>query len=282
MFFFSPPQPPAEPIVINLQAVDPPKSSNLFLTNNPNREASRFFLPPIWTALASAIPVSNLPDAPTETIINQHILHSKTHKMSFELPPLPYAYDALEPHIDANTMQIHHGKHHAAYVNNLNAALTGTPHEGKSLEELMSIVSQLSPAVRNNGGGHYNHSLFWTVLSPNGGGAPTGELATAIARDFGSFETFKEKFAQAAATRFGSGWAWLCSEKGKLSICSTPNQDNPLMDVVTDCNGIPVLGLDVWEHAYYLKYQNRRPDYISAFWNVVNWEEVSRRYAAAN
>jgi Fe-Mn family superoxide dismutase len=202
--------------------------------------------------------------------------------MSFELPPLPYAYDALEPHIDANTMQIHHGKHHAAYVNNLNAALTGTPHEGKSLEELMSIVSQLAPAVRNNGGGHFNHSLFWTVLSPNGGGAPTGELATAIARDFGSFETFKEKFAQAAATRFGSGWAWLCSEKGKLSICSTPNQDNPLMDVVTDCKGIPVLGLDVWEHAYYLKYQNRRPDYISAFWNIVNWNEVSRRYTGSH
>jgi len=277
-----PPQPPTEPVEVKFWSVDPPKSRDFSLANDPNREASRFFLPPIWTAFASAIPVSTLPDVSTESIINQHILQSKTNKMSFELPSLPYAYDALEPHIDANTMQIHHGKHHAAYVNNLNAALTGTPHEGKSLEELMAIVSQLSPAVRNNGGGHFNHSLFWTVLSPNGGGTPAGELASAIERDFGSFETFKEKFAQAAATRFGSGWAWLCSEKGKLSICSTPNQDNPLMDVVTECKGTPVLGLDVWEHAYYLKYQNRRPDYISAFWNVVNWDEVSRRYAGAN
>jgi Fe-Mn family superoxide dismutase len=282
MLFFPPAQPPAEPVEITLRAFDPPKSSDFFLANNPNRETSRYFLPPVWSGIANAIPGATVPNKLSESIINQHILHSKTNKMSFELPPLPYAYDALEPHIDANTMQIHHGKHHAAYVNNLNAALTGTPHEGKSLEELMSIVSQLAPAVRNNGGGHFNHSLFWTVLSPNGGGAPTGELATAIARDFGSFETFKEKFAQAAATRFGSGWAWLCSEKGKLSICSTPNQDNPLMDVVTDCKGIPVLGLDVWEHAYYLKYQNRRPDYISAFWNIVNWNEVSRRYTGSH
>ncbi len=282
MLFFPPPQPPAEALAVQLVVVDPPKTGNFSLMNGPNRTASQIFLPPIWTCTPNAYAGTTFPSSLTESIINQHILHTKTNKMSFELPPLPYAYVALEPHIDANTMQIHHGKHHAAYVNNLNAALTGTPHEGKSLEELMSIVSQLSPAVRNNGGGHYNHSLFWTVLSPNGGGAPTGELASAIARDFGSFETFKEKFAQAAATRFGSGWAWLCAEKGKLSICSTPNQDNPLMDVVTDCNGIPVLGLDVWEHAYYLKYQNRRPDYISAFWNVVNWEEVSRRYAAAN
>ncbi len=282
MLFFPPPQPPAEALAVQLVVVDPPKTGNFSLMNGPNRTASQIFLPPIWTCMPNAYTGTTFPGSLTESIINQHILHTKTNKMSFELPPLPYAYDALEPHIDANTMQIHHGKHHAAYVNNLNAALTGTPHEGKSLEELMSIVSQLSPAVRNNGGGHYNHSLFWTVLSPNGGGAPTGELASAIARDFGSFETFKEKFAQAAATRFGSGWAWLCAEKGKLSICSTPNQDNPLMDVVTDCHGIPVLGLDVWEHAYYLKYQNRRPDYISAFWNVVNWEEVSRRYAAAN
>ena len=287
--FFLPPlpplpplQPPAESIEVQLRTVDPLKPSEHSLAINSPGAASRSFLPPIWSGTANAFPGTTLPNKLTESFINQHILHSKTNKMSFELPPLPYAYDALEPHIDANTMQIHHGKHHAAYVNNLNAALTGTPHEGKSLEELMSIVSQLSPAVRNNGGGHFNHSLFWTVLSPNGGGAPTGELASAIARDFGSFETFKEKFAQAAATRFGSGWAWLCSEKGKLSICSTPNQDNPLMDVVTDCHGIPVLGLDVWEHAYYLKYQNRRPDYISAFWNVVNWDEVSRRYSAAN
>jgi len=287
--FFLPPlpplpplQPPAESIEEQLRTVDPLKSSDHSRAVNSPGATSRFFLPPIWSGTANASPGVTWPNKLTESFINQHILHPKTNKMSFELPSLPYAYDALEPHIDANTMQIHHGKHHAAYVNNLNAALTGTPHEGKSLEELMSIVSQLSPAVRNNGGGHFNHSLFWTVLSPNGGGAPTGDLASAIARDFGSFETFKEKFAQAAATRFGSGWAWLCSEKGKLSICSTPNQDNPLMDVVTDCHGIPVLGLDVWEHAYYLKYQNRRPDYISAFWNVVNWDEVSRRYAAAN
>jgi len=281
MFFFLPPSPPVAPVVVNVLAVDPPKSDGRLLTGGVNRYASRIFLPAIWAVGIPAMPRSSLPNSFNESILNQHILHSKSNKMSFELPPLPYAYDALEPHIDSSTMQIHHGKHHAAYVNNLNAALTGTPHEGKSLEELMSIVSQLSPAVRNNGGGHYNHSLFWTVLSPKGSGAPTGELANAIQRDFGSFETFKEKFAQAAATRFGSGWAWLCSEKGKLSICSTPNQDNPLMDVVTDCNGIPVLGLDVWEHAYYLKYQNRRTDYISAFWNVVNWDEVSRRYAAA-
>lgn len=242
------------------------------------RDFATYYLPAVWSG--SGLPVNPLP-VKTVDLLNHHLLfQTKTSKMSFELPPLPYAYDALEPHIDATTMQIHHGKHHAAYVNNLNAALTGTPHEGKSIEELMSMVSQLSPAVRNNGGGHYNHSLFWTVLSPTGGGVPSGELAEAINKDFGSFETFKEKFAQAAATRFGSGWAWLCSENGKLSICSTPNQDNPLMDVVNDCNGTPVLGLDVWEHAYYLKYQNRRPDYISAFWNVLNWDEVSRRYAA--
>jgi Fe-Mn family superoxide dismutase len=201
--------------------------------------------------------------------------------MAFELPALPYAHNALEPHIDTATMEIHHGKHHAAYVNNLNAAIAGTENEGKSLEELMANISKLPAAVRNNGGGHYNHSLFWSIMAPNAGGEPTGKLADAINHAFGSFAAFKEEFAKAGATRFGSGWAWLCVENGKLKVCSTPNQDNPLMDVVTDCNGTPILGLDVWEHAYYLHYQNRRPDYISAFWSVVNWAEVSRRYEAA-
>jgi superoxide dismutase, Fe-Mn family len=201
--------------------------------------------------------------------------------MAFELPALPYAHNALEPNIDTATMEIHHGKHHAAYVNNLNAAIAGTENEGKSIEDLMANISKLPAAIRNNGGGHFNHSLFWTIMSPNGGGEPTGDLAAAINSTFGSFAAFKEEFAKAGATRFGSGWAWLCVENGKLKVCSTPNQDNPLMDVVTDCNGTPILGLDVWEHAYYLNYQNRRPDYISAFWNVVNWAEVARRYAAA-
>lgn len=201
--------------------------------------------------------------------------------MAFELPALPYAHDALEPHIDTLTMQIHHGKHHAAYVNNLNAAIQGTEWEGKSLEELMANISKLSPAVRNNGGGHYNHSLFWTVMGPNAGGTPTGELADAINAAFGSFDNFKAEFAKAATTRFGSGWAWLSVKAdGTLCVCSSPNQDNPLMDI-SDCPGTPILGLDVWEHAYYLHYQNRRPDYIAAFWNVINWTEVSRRYAAA-
>jgi Fe-Mn family superoxide dismutase len=200
--------------------------------------------------------------------------------MAFELPALPYAHDALEPHIDTLTMQIHHGKHHAAYVNNLNAALAGTEHEGKSLEELLAMISKLPVAVRNNGGGHYNHSLFWTVLSPNGGGAPTGALGDAINTAFGSFDKFKEDFAKAGATRFGSGWAWLCVKADKsLCICSSPNQDNPMMDL-SECPGTPILGLDVWEHAYYLHYQNRRPDYITAFWNVVNWAEVARRWEA--
>lgn len=201
--------------------------------------------------------------------------------MAFTLPELKYAYNALEPHIDAKTMEIHHGKHHAAYVNNLNAAIAGTENENKSLEELLANVSKLSPAVRNNGGGHYNHSLFWEVIAPNAGGQPTGKLADAINADLGGFEKFKEEFSKAATTRFGSGWAWLCVENGKLKVCSTPNQDNPLMDVVTDCNGTPILGLDVWEHAYYLHYQNRRPDYIAAFFNVINWAEVSARYEAA-
>jgi len=201
--------------------------------------------------------------------------------MAFELPALPYDFNALEPHIDAKTMEIHHGKHHNAYVTNLNGAVNGTNMEGKSIEELMASISSAPGAVRNNGGGHYNHSLFWTILSPNGGGEPSGDLASAINEKFGSFSAFKEEFAKAAATRFGSGWAWLSVDSaGALQVSSTPNQDNPLMDVA-DVKGAPILGLDVWEHAYYLNYQNRRPDYISAFWSVVNWEEVSERFAAA-
>ncbi|PSL03484.1 superoxide dismutase [Cecembia rubra] len=199
--------------------------------------------------------------------------------MAFELPKLPYDFNALEPHIDARTMEIHHGKHHNAYVTNLNNAIAGTDLENKSLEELM-LVAGSNTAVRNNGGGHYNHNLFWTILSPNGGGAPTGELADAINAKFGTFEAFKEEFNKAAATRFGSGWAWLSVTANGLAVSSTPNQDNPLMDVV-EVKGTPILGLDVWEHAYYLHYQNRRPDYIGAFWNVINWAEVSKRYAAA-
>ncbi|MDC3415533.1 superoxide dismutase SodA [Aquibacillus salsiterrae] len=199
----------------------------------------------------------------------------------FELPELPYAYDALEPHIDKETMNIHHTKHHNTYVTKLNGALEGKADlENKSLEELLSnlngVPEDIRTAVRNNGGGHANHSLFWTILSPNGGGSPSGELADKINAKFGSFDKFKDEFAAAAAGRFGSGWAWLIVDNGELAITSTPNQDTPLMDGKT-----PVLGLDVWEHAYYLNYQNRRPDYISAFWNVVNWEEVSRRYEAA-
>ena len=198
----------------------------------------------------------------------------------FTLPNLPYAHSALEPHIDAMTMEIHHGKHHQAYVNNLNAAIEGSPMAGKSLEELMKEHSDV-PAVRNNGGGHFNHSLFWTVMSPNGGGLPTGELAKDLDATFQSFDAFKEAFAKAAATRFGSGWAWLCvNSAGKLEICSTANQDNPLMPSV-GCGGTPILGLDVWEHAYYLKYQNRRPDYVNAFFNAIHWGEVASRHAAA-
>ena len=200
--------------------------------------------------------------------------------MAFELPSLPYALNALEPHIDARTMEIHHGKHHNAYVTNLNAAVAGTDLEDKSLEELMKVAGS-NTAVRNNGGGHWNHSLFWQILSPTGGGLPTGALAAAIDAKFGSFDAFKEAFNKAGATRFGSGWAWLCVDtKKELCVCSSPNQDNPLMDV-SECPGTPILGLDVWEHAYYLNYQNRRPDYIAAFWNLVNWDEVSKRYAAA-
>ncbi len=201
--------------------------------------------------------------------------------MAFELPQLPYAHNALEPNIDTQTMEIHHGKHHAAYVNNLNAAIQGTENEGKSIEELLANVSKLSPAVRNNGGGHFNHDLFWKVMSPNGGGEPTGKLADAINAAFGSFEAFKDAFAKAAATRFGSGWAWLAVTADKqLCVTSTPNQDNPLMDVA-DCKGTPILGIDVWEHAYYLHYQNRRPDYVNAFFNVIHWAEVATRYEQA-
>ncbi|MBK9453726.1 MAG: superoxide dismutase [Bacteroidetes bacterium] len=196
--------------------------------------------------------------------------------MAFTLPALPYAYDALEPHIDARTMEIHHSKHHAAYTNNLNAAIEGTDLAGKTIEEILATALSGAPAIRNNGGGFWNHNLFWEVLSPTGGGEPTGALAAAIARDFGSFADFKTKFNAAAATRFGSGWAWLIKGKdGALTVTSTPNQDNALMEPGT---GTPILGLDVWEHAYYLHYQNRRPDYINAFWNVVNWEKVAAWY----
>ena len=198
--------------------------------------------------------------------------------MAFELPQLPYAHDALEPHIDARTMEIHHGKHHAGYTNNLNAAIEGTDLDGKSIEDILKNLDMNNAAVRNNGGGYYNHDLFWKVMSPNGGGQPTGALAEAINTAFGSFEGFKDAFAKAAATRFGSGWAWLCKKDGKLEVCSTPNQDNPLMPGV-GCEGTPILALDVWEHAYYLNYQNRRPDYINAFFNVINWEEVAKRFA---
>ena len=201
--------------------------------------------------------------------------------MSFELAPLPYANNALEPNFDALTMEIHHDRHHNAYVTNLNAAVTGTPLEGKTLLELFSTISTLSPAVRNNGGGHYNHDLFWNILSPTGGGAPVGTLGKAIDAKFGSFDSFKEEFKKASITRFGSGWAWLVAQKdGSVAVSSTPNQDNPLMDVA-DVKGFPVIGLDVWEHAYYLKFQNKRPDYVDAFWNVVDWNRAEARYLSA-
>ncbi|MCU0380974.1 MAG: superoxide dismutase [Chitinophagaceae bacterium] len=198
--------------------------------------------------------------------------------MPFTLAPLPYAHDALEPHIDTQTMQIHHGKHHQAYVDNLNKAIAGTPYENKSLEELVAVAGTISPAVRNNGGGHWNHTFFWESLAPNAGGIPSGALADAINSAFGSFDAFKEKFNNAGMTRFGSGWAWLILKEGKLEISSTPNQDNPLMDVA-EIKGTPLLGVDVWEHAYYLKYQNRRAEYLNAFWNVVNWNKVSERFS---
>jgi Fe-Mn family superoxide dismutase len=200
--------------------------------------------------------------------------------MAFSLPALPYAHDALEPHIDARTMEIHHGKHHQAYVDNLNKALSGTPSENKSLDELVKIAGSISPAVRNNGGGHWNHSFFWEILAPKAGGQPSGDVANAINSAFGSFDAFKEKFNGAGLTRFGSGWAWLIVKDGKLEVSSTPNQDNPLMDVA-EVKGRPVLGVDVWEHAYYLKYQNKRADYLNAFWNVVNWRKVEEHFAKA-
>ncbi len=197
--------------------------------------------------------------------------------MPFTVPALPYPYEALEPHIDKLTMQVHHDKHHQAYVDNLNKAIAGTDNENKSIEELVKNAGNISPAVRNNGGGHWNHTFFWEILAPNAGGLPEGKLADAINVEFGSFESFKEKFNTAGTTRFGSGWAWLGSQDGKLVICSTPNQDNPLMDVA-ECKCTPLLGCDVWEHAYYLKYQNRRPEYLNAFWNVVNWKKVAERF----
>jgi len=201
--------------------------------------------------------------------------------MAFTLPSLPYATNALEPHFDQQTMEIHHGKHHNAYVTNLNAAVTGTENENVALEDLLANISKLSAAVRNNGGGHWNHSFFWNILAPNAGGNPTGNLAAAIDKAFGSLDTFKEEFNKAGATRFGSGWAWLVVlADGSLKVTSTPNQDNPLMDIA-EVKGTPILGVDVWEHAYYLKYQNRRPDYIAAFWNLVNWAEVANNFAAA-
>jgi Fe-Mn family superoxide dismutase len=203
-----------------------------------------------------------------------------TYIMAFELPQLPYAYDALEPYIDARTMEIHHSKHHNAYTTNLNAAAAGTDMEGKTIENILINLDMKNTAVRNNGGGFYNHTLYWNVMTPNGGGLPTGDLLAAIESAFGSFEEFKAKFSKAGATQFGSGWAWLCVHKGgKLDVCGTPNQDNPLMPGV-GCGGTPILGMDVWEHAYYLHYQNRRPDYIEAFFNVINWTEVSRRFAS--
>jgi Fe-Mn family superoxide dismutase len=199
--------------------------------------------------------------------------------MAFELPQLPYAYDALEPYIDARTMEIHHTKHHNAYITNVNAAIAGTDLEGKTIENILINLDMKNMAVRNNGGGFYNHNLYWTVMTPNGGGLPTGDLLTAVEAAFGTFEEFKAKFSKAGVTQFGSGWAWLCVHKGgKLDVCGTPNQDNPLMPGV-GCGGTPILGMDVWEHAYYLHYQNRRPDYIEAFFNLINWTEVSRRYA---
>ncbi|MES2131891.1 MAG: superoxide dismutase [Bacteroidota bacterium] len=200
--------------------------------------------------------------------------------MSFELPKLNYAFNALEPHIDAKTMEIHHDKHHQAYVTNLNKAIEGTDAEKLSIEEICKNISKYPAAIRNNGGGHYNHSLFWEIMAPNAGGMPTGDLAKAIETDLGGFEKFKADFSNAGATRFGSGWAWLCVKEGKLCVCSTPNQDNPLMDIA-DCKGTPILGMDVWEHAYYLNYQNRRPDYMAAFFNVINWTKVAELYAAA-
>ena len=201
--------------------------------------------------------------------------------MAFQLPDLPYAHDALEPHIDTRTMEIHHGKHHNGYTNKLNAAIEGTDLDGQEIVDILKNLDMSNSAVRNNGGGYYNHSLFWAVMSPNGGGEPSGALADAINEAFGSYDEFKAKFASAAGTRFGSGWAWLCVHPGgKVEVCSTANQDNPLMTNIVEKTGTPLLGLDVWEHAYYLNYQNKRPDYIAAFWNVVNWDEVAARFSS--
>ncbi len=199
--------------------------------------------------------------------------------MAFKLPDLPYAYNALEPHIDARTMEIHHTKHHKAYTDNLNKAIEGKPEDNMSIEDILKNINNYPPVIRNNGGGYWNHCMFWEIMSPNGGGAPSGALAEAIDKSFTSFDKMKEEFNAAGATRFGSGWAWLCKmDDGSLKICSTANQDNPLMPLEGGCNGTPILCLDVWEHAYYLNYQNRRPDYMTAFWNVINWEEVAKRF----
>ncbi len=215
------------------------------------------------------------------TSVNSILTFKKYKKMAFQLPELGYAYDALEPNIDARTMEIHHSKHHQGYTNNLNNAIADTDLEGKSIEDILTNLDMSNGAVRNNGGGFYNHSLFWTVLNPNDRGYLSGELKDAIEAAFGTKDDFIAAFSKAAATQFGSGWAWLCVlPGGKVEVCSTPNQDNPLMPGVT-CGGTPILGLDVWEHAYYLNYQNRRPDYINAFFNVINWNEVEKRYAAA-
>jgi Fe-Mn family superoxide dismutase len=222
--------------------------------------------------------IASLPSSlAAKTFFNQS---TKENNMPFTLPDLPYAHDALEPYIDKMTMEIHHGKHHNAYVTNLNKAVENTEWADKPIEEILANVSKLPPAVRNNGGGHYNHTLFWKWMKKGGGGMPSGDLATAINRDFGSFDKFKEQFSNAGITRFGSGWAWLIKQHDKLVIASTPNQDNPLMDIA-ETKGVPILGLDVWEHAYYLKYQNRRPDYIAAWWNVVNWDEAAKLFTAA-
>ena len=215
-----------------------------------------------------------------ETIPNYKQTRKEYIMDIFKLPELPYAFDALEPYIDAKTMEIHHGKHHGGYTAKLNAAIDGTELANLSIEEILGNVSNHSAAVRNNGGGYFNHSLFWTILGPNKGGKPSGALADAIDSNFGSFENFKDNFSKAAATRFGSGWAWLIVSNEKLLISSTPNQDNPIMDIA-EVKGTPILGLDVWEHAYYLHYQNRRPDYIEAFWNIVNWDEVSNNFEKA-
>jgi Fe-Mn family superoxide dismutase len=230
----------------------------------------------------AAIPITGILN-PISKSLDQIINNNKRSKdkmAKHELPPLPYAYDALEPYIDKQTMEIHHDKHHSAYVTNFNKALEGTDAEGKTFEEIFKSISKYPAAVRNNGGGVYNHSMFWTVMKKNGGGAPTGAVADAIKSSFGSFDDFKTAFNNAATTRFGSGWAWLIVNGGKLSVISTPNQDNPLMDIA-ESKGTPILLLDVWEHAYYLKYQNRRPDYVANFWNVVNWDEVNKRFSAA-